>query len=109
MTSPVFSDALALLESTVADAVGQGAVNTSPPGAVQSGIDFVALGTAFLDFGQLGGDVVQAFAQDFEAVISEALSAGILAAAIVGDITSAIPKQGPGKVMSHEVRTSLRA
>jgi hypothetical protein len=90
MTSPlpVFSTAQALFDNTVNPAVinARATVNTAPPGAVQSGIDFAALGAADLDFLQVGGDVGQVFAQDFEAVISEALSAGILAAGIIGDI-----------------------
>jgi hypothetical protein len=82
MTAPTasFSDVITSLEGALASAAELAAVNTSPPGAVQSGIDFVALATAFDDFGQLSGDVIQVFAQDFEAVITEALSADDLAA-----------------------------
>ncbi|WP_343577244.1 hypothetical protein [Mycobacterium sp.] len=88
MTAPTasFSDVITSLEGALASAAELATVNTSPPGAVQSGIDFVALATAFADFGQLSGDVIQVFAQDFQAVISEALAAGSLAAGIIADI-----------------------
>jgi hypothetical protein len=91
-TNPVFSDAQTLFDNTVTTSVtnARAAVNTAPPGAAQSGIDFAALGAADLDFLQVGGDVGIVFAQDFEAPISEALSAGILATGIIADIESAI-------------------
>jgi hypothetical protein len=68
-------------------------VNTAPPGAVQSGIDYDALVTAVADFALVGADAVNVFAEDFQAIILEALSAGILAAGIIGDIEG-IPKPG---------------
>jgi hypothetical protein len=92
MTAPAssFSDVITSLEGALASAAELAVVNTSPPGAVQSGIDFVALATAFADFGQLSGDVIQVFAQDFEAVITEALSAADLAAGIIADIEAGV-------------------
>ncbi|UQX12263.1 hypothetical protein [Candidatus Mycobacterium methanotrophicum] len=92
MTAPVLSDALTLFDDTITTSVtaAQLLVNTAAPGAVQSGIDFAALGSALLDFGQVGGDVGNVFAQDFQAVINEALTAGILASSIVADIETAI-------------------
>lgn len=97
MTTPTssFSDVITSLEGALASAAELAVVNTSPAGAVQSGIDFVALATAFADFGQLSGDVIQVFAQDFEAVISEALAAGSLATAIIGDIEGGISAGKP--------------
>jgi len=101
MTTPVttFTDAVntfyGAFDTQVANA--QAAVNTTPPGAVQSGIDFDVLGTVLLDFGQVAADAVNVFAQDFEAIISETLaaigdvlSAGILASSIVSNIEEAI-------------------
>jgi hypothetical protein len=96
MTSPVFSDAQTLFDNTVTTSVtnARAQVNTAPPGAVQSGIDFAALGSADLDFLQLAGDVGIVFAQDFEAPISELLSAGILATGIISNIEGAIGSAG---------------
>ncbi len=90
MTAPTFSDVITSLEGALESAAELAVVNTSPAGAVQSGIDFVALATAFTDFGQLSGDVIQVFAQDFQAVISEALAAGSLATGIIADIEAAV-------------------
>jgi asparagine synthetase B (glutamine-hydrolysing) len=97
MTAPAsnFSDVITSLESALESAAELAVVNTSPAGAVQSGIDFVALATAFADFGQLSGDVIQVFAQDFEAVISEALAAASLAAGIIADIEAGIAAGKP--------------
>jgi len=91
MTAPVFSDALALFDDTVTASVtgAELLVDLAPSGAVQSGIDFDALGSALLDFGQVAGDVGNVFAQDFKAVITEVLNAATLAAQIVNDILSA--------------------
>lgn len=66
------------------------ALNTSPPGAVQSGIDFNALVSLALDFAVEAGNVGNVFAQMFEAVISEVLAAANLAAGIISDIEGAI-------------------
>ena len=92
MTAPTstFSDVITSLEGALASAAELAVVNTSPPGAVQSGIDFVSLATAFADYGQLAGDVIQVFAQDFEAVISESLAAASLASGIIADIEAGI-------------------
>lgn len=97
MTAPAssVSDVLTSLEGGLASAAELAVVNTSPPGAVQSGIDFVALATAFADYGQLAGDVIQVFAQDFEAVISEALLTANLAASIIADIEGGIAAGRP--------------
>jgi hypothetical protein len=54
--------------------------NTSPPGAVQSGIEYGALVTAVADF---------------EAAITEALSVAQLAVAIVGVVTGAAAGAAP--------------
>ncbi|MBS9534062.1 hypothetical protein KIH27_10750 [Mycobacterium sp. M1] len=92
MTSPIVSDAFTLFDNTITAAVNtaRALVNTAPTGGVQSGIDFGALGSADLYFLQVGGDVGQVFAQDFEAVIMEVLTAGILASSIVTNIESGI-------------------
>jgi hypothetical protein len=88
-----FSDAQTLFDNTITTSVNtaRAAVNTAPPGAVQSGIDFTALGAADLYFLQVAADVGLVFSQDFEAPISEALSAGILATSIIGAIEGAHP------------------
>lgn len=85
MTSPVFSDALSQYEAAVTTSVtnARAQVNAAAPGAVQSGIDFDSLVSADLDFLQVGGDAINVFAQTFEAIITEALSAGILATSII--------------------------
>jgi hypothetical protein len=92
MTSPVFSDALSQYEAAVTTSVtaARAQVNTAAPGAVQSGIDFAALGSADLDFLQVGGDAINVFCQTFEAVITEALSAGILASSIISAIEAGV-------------------
>jgi hypothetical protein len=69
--------------------------NTSPPGAVQSGIEYGALVTAVADFGLLTADAVNVFAEDFEAAITEALSVAQLAVAIVGVVTGAAAGAAP--------------
>ncbi|WP_343577733.1 hypothetical protein [Mycobacterium sp.] len=81
MTSPNMTTAFNAFYS----AVGNPAVttNTSPPGAVQSGIDYNALITAVGDFGLLTADAVNVFAEDFQAAITEALAAANLATSIV--------------------------
>lgn len=97
MTAPTssFSDVITALEGAITSAAELAVVNTSPAGAVQSGIDFIALATAFADYGQLGGDVIQVFAQDFESVISESLAAGSLATGIIADIEAGISAGNP--------------
>jgi hypothetical protein len=96
MTAPVFSDALALFDDTVTLSVtgAELVVDLAPAGAVQSGMDFDALGSALLDFGQVAGDVGNVFAEDFKAVITEVLNAASLAAAIVTDILNAVKIAG---------------
>ena len=96
MTSPVFSDALTLFDDTVTVSVtaAELLVDILPSGAVQSGIDFDALGSALLDFGQVAGDVGNVFAQDFKAVITEVLNAATLAAQIVTAIEGAVEIAG---------------
>lgn len=87
----LFSVQSEILEATINPAVAtaQAALVLSPPGAVQSGIDFTALGDASLDFVQLAGDVGNVFCQDFEAVITEGLAVANLVAAILGAAASA--------------------
>jgi hypothetical protein len=90
----LFSIQSEILEATINPAVAaaQAVVVLSPPGAVQSGIDFTALGTAALDFVQLAGDVGNVFCEDFEAVITEGLAVGQLIAGILGAVAAAGPK-----------------
>jgi hypothetical protein len=75
----------ALLEPNINLAVSnaQAAVNVTPPGAVQSAIDFTSLGDALLDYVQLAGDVGNVFLQDFEAAITEGLAVANLVAGII--------------------------
>ncbi len=96
MTAPVFSDVLTLFDDTVTASVtgAELLVDLSPSGGVQSGINFDALGSALLDFGQVAGDVGNVFAEDFKAVITEVLNAATLATTIVGAITSAVKIAG---------------
>jgi hypothetical protein len=92
MTAPAFSDALTLFDETINTSItnAESAVDSAPAGAVQSGIDIDSLGTALLDFAQVAGDVGDVFAETFEAVINEALTAGILAASIINAIEAGI-------------------
>ena len=92
MTAPAFSDALTLFDDTVNTSVttAVSAVDSAPSGAVQSGIDIDSLGSALLDFGQVAGDVGDVFAETFEAVINEALTAGILATSIITAIEQGV-------------------
>jgi|GEM_PF-1127358 len=103
MTSPAFADALAQFDETINTSVTntEAAVNSAPAGAVQSGIDTDSLVAALLNFGQLAGDVGDVFAETFEAVINEALTAGILATAIVSDIETAVDKALPTAPVGH--------
>lgn len=82
----LFSIQTELLEANINPAVltAQAALVLAPPGAVQSGIDFTALGNATLDMVQLAGDVGNVFCQDFEAVITEGLAVAQLVASIIG-------------------------
>ena len=82
----LFSIQSEILETNInaAVATAQAALVLSPPGAVQSGIDFTALGNASLDFVQLAADVGNVFCQDFEAVITEGLAVANLVASILG-------------------------
>jgi len=119
MTTPVtFTEAVNTFYGAISTPVAnaQAAVNTAPPGAVQSGIDFTVLGTALLDFGQVAADAVNVFAQDFEAVISETLaaigdvlSAGILAGTIVGDIIAGVAAAGAAGAAGNPAATAAVA
>jgi hypothetical protein len=81
-----------LLEGTINPSVtnAQAAVNTAPPGAVQSDIDFTALGTALDDYVQVAADVGNVFAQTFMATITENLLIASLVTSIIGDIEAAV-------------------
>jgi hypothetical protein len=70
-------------------------VNTAPPGAVQSAIDYGALVTAVGDFAIVTADAVNVFAEDFQAIILEALTAGILATSIVSVVEGGISAGKP--------------
>lgn len=94
MTSPeTMSNAYSTFYNAVSDATAT--VNTAPPGAVQAAIDYGALVTAVGDFALLTADAVNVFAQDFQAIISEALSAGILATGIIAAVESGIAAGEP--------------
>ena len=77
-----------------------------PPGVVQGEINYNVLLTALGDFAIVTADAVNVFAEDFQAIILEALTAGILASSIVGNIESAIligesaPKPGVATAQS---------
>jgi hypothetical protein len=95
MTSPyTFSEALQLVESTVDDTtiVTNFVANTStvPPGVAMIEADINALLNLALYYGQVGGDLVNVFAQQFQAIILETLAAAQLASSIVGNIEQAI-------------------
>jgi hypothetical protein len=95
MTSPyTFSEALQLVESTVDDTtlVTNFVANTStvPPGVAMIEADVEALLNLALYYGQVGGDLVNVFAQQFQAIILETLAAATLASSIVSNIESAI-------------------
>jgi hypothetical protein len=118
MTSPyTFSEALALVEATVDDTtlVTNFVANTStvPPGVAMIEADVNALLNLTLYYGQVGGDLVNVFAEQFQAIILEALAAGTLAAAIVGNIeTAAAGAAGgakPGAVTSNPTASQVLA
>jgi len=95
MTSPyTFSEALALVESTVdgTTLVTNFVANTStvPPGVAMIEADVQALINLGLYYGQVGGDLVNVFAEQFQAIILEALAAGTLASSIVSNVEEAI-------------------
>ncbi len=92
MTSPVFSDALTLIDDTINTSftAAESSVNSAPAGGIQSGIDVDALGSALVDFGLVAADVGDVFAEMFEAVINEALTAGILATGIITAVEQGI-------------------
>jgi hypothetical protein len=94
MTSYTFSEALALVESTVDDTtlVTNFVANTStvPPGVAMIEADIDALLNLTLYYGQVGGDLVNVFAQQFQAIILETLAAATLASNIVSNIEAAI-------------------
>lgn len=95
MTSPyTFSEALQLVESTVDDTtlVTNFVANSStvPPGVAMIEADVEALLNLTLYYGQVGGDLVNVFAQQFQAIILETLAAATLASSIVNNIETAI-------------------
>jgi hypothetical protein len=95
MTSPyTFSQALQLVESTVDDTtlVTNFVANTStvPPGVAMIEADINALLNLTLYYGQVGGDLVNVFAQQFQAIILETLAAATLASSIVTNIEAGI-------------------
>jgi hypothetical protein len=92
----LFSVQSEILEANINPAVAtaQAALDLSPAGAVQSGIDFVSLGNASLYFAQLAGDVGNVFCQDFEAVITEGLAVAQLVVGIISAAAAGAPK-GP--------------
>jgi hypothetical protein len=95
MTSPyTFSEALALVEATVdgTTLVTNLVANTStvPPGVAMIEADVNALLNLTLYYGQVAGDAVNVFAEQFQAIILETLAAASLASSIVGNIESAI-------------------
>ena len=95
MTSPyTFSEALALVESTVdgTSLVTNFLANTStvPSGVLMIEADIDAFVSLSLYYGQVGGDLVNVFAEQFQAIILETLAAATLASSIVGNIESAI-------------------
>lgn len=106
MTSPyTFSEALQLVQSTVDDTtlVTNFVANSStvPPGVAMIEADVDALLNLALYYGQVGGDLVNVFAQQFQAIILETLAAATLASSIVGNIEAAIsiataPAKPPG-------------
>jgi len=83
------SDAYTALTTAITTATAAATVDTAPPGAVQSGINYGVLVTALADFGLVTADAINVFAEDFQAIITEALTAGILAASIIGDVEEA--------------------
>jgi hypothetical protein len=95
MTSPyTFSEALALVEATVdgTTLVTNLVANTStvPPGVAMIEADVDALVNLGLYFGQVAGDAVNVFAEQFQAIILEALAAATLASSIVGNVLTAV-------------------
>jgi hypothetical protein len=95
MTTPTTTMSAAYSTFYSAITAAAPAVSASPPpGVVQGDIDYNALLTALADFGLVTADAVNVFAQDFQAIILEALGAGTLAASIVIAVETAIPK-GP--------------
>lgn len=63
-----------------------------PPGVVQGEINYNSLLTGLADFGLVTADAINVFAEDFQAIILEGLTAGILASSIVTNIESGAPK-----------------
>src|SRR5689334_14320815 len=95
MTSPyTFTQALQLVEATVDDTalVTNFVANTStvPPGVAMIEADINALLNLTLYYGQVGGDLVNVFAEQFQAIILETLAAATLASSIVANIEGAI-------------------
>jgi hypothetical protein len=95
MTSPyTFSEALALVEATVdgTTLVTNLVANTStvPPGVAMIEADVNALINLNLYYGQVGGDLVNVFAEQFQAIILETLAAATLASSIVNNVEGAI-------------------
>jgi hypothetical protein len=84
MTSPTMNMNDAFNAFYTAVTTPAATTNTSPPGAVQSGIQYPALITAVADFGLLTADAINVFAEDFQAAILEALTAASLVVEIIG-------------------------
>lgn len=111
MTSPyTFSEALALVEATVdgANLVTNLTANTStvPPGVAMIEADIDALVSLALYYGQVGGDLVNVFAQQFQAIILETLAAATLASTIVGNIEAAFAIPASGSPVGLAAATS---
>ena len=111
MTSPyTFSEALALVEATVdgTTLVTNLVANTStvPPGVAMIEADIDALVNLALYYGQVGGDLVNVFAEQFQAIILETLAAATLASSIVGNILpgAAAIRRGVGRVEHRVLR-----
>jgi hypothetical protein len=114
-SSYTFSEALALVESTVdgTTLVTNLVANTStvPPGVAMIEADVDALLNLGLYYGQVGGDLVNVFAQQFQAIILETLAAATLASSIVTNIETAltIPTDAAGAAKSAAVADSPTA
>lgn len=93
MTSPTttMTDALNAFNTAMNNATAT--TNTSPPGAVQAGINYGALITAVADFGLLSADAFNVFLQDFDVAINDAFNAANLALSIVS-VIEGVPRGG---------------
>ncbi len=87
--------------------------STVPAGVAQIGADIDALVSLNFYYGQVGGDLVNVFAQQFQAIILEALAAATLASSIVTNIETAgssVPKGAAaiGTPTASEVLASVQ-